>query len=256
MSTCPERDIHSVYLDGELPPAYVEKYKAHLETCPKCKDALEKLKRLRSYFDADKKSMEMSQKDLDDSFARLQARLSFSKHTKSNVVEFKPKAWISAALGAVAALAIVFLPARLSSKNQSVNAEPSFKPVADAEIVSPAATLVRHNTGKISTAAASVALILSTDDDNSETAETFVGNGFINAFDTRLGTVSYPSGRRGPYGKRYANRSNDTATKLASYDIFTPVPKRTASAVNSRGQEDESSVEFSLGSLNLYTQGE
>ena len=91
MSICPEIDIHSVYLDGELPAAYVKDYEAHLESCPECRKHLKSLKLLRAVFNADKKSMEMSQKDLDDSFERLQARLSFSRHTKSNVVEFKPR---------------------------------------------------------------------------------------------------------------------------------------------------------------------
>ncbi|MBP5452686.1 MAG: zf-HC2 domain-containing protein, partial [Treponema sp.] len=47
MSTCPEKDIHSIYLDNELPAAYVADYEAHVESCPECKAQLEKLRMLR-----------------------------------------------------------------------------------------------------------------------------------------------------------------------------------------------------------------
>ena len=41
MSTCPENDIHSLYLDNELPLSYREEYEAHIKSCPKCAKKLE-----------------------------------------------------------------------------------------------------------------------------------------------------------------------------------------------------------------------
>ena len=254
MSICPEKDIHSVYLDGELPAAYVKEYEAHLESCTECRKHLESLKLVRAVFNADKKSMEMSQKDLDDSFERLQARLSFSRHTKSNVVEFKPKVWISAAIGAVAALALVFIPARLSSSGASPisTLTAAFKPVANVDIVSPMETLVYQVDGEVSLN--SVANIFSG-------GETFVGNNdaLLNTFSQTFGTVSYMGDGQASYGARASGKGMNTAAKLASYDIFTPISGRSVSQDDSWSDgagEDESDVVFSLGSFYLDTQGE
>ncbi|MDR2793426.1 MAG: zf-HC2 domain-containing protein [Treponema sp.] len=41
---CPERQLLSVYLDGELPSPWKEKMEAHLVSCPKCAALLERFK--------------------------------------------------------------------------------------------------------------------------------------------------------------------------------------------------------------------
>lgn len=122
MSTCPEKDIHSIYLDNELPAAYVADYEAHVESCPKCKAQLEKLKMLRKVFSADSKSMELSEKDMEESFDRLQARLSYSRHAKKedNVISFSPKKVVYALAGAAAALAVFVIPSRMLNKSAPV----------------------------------------------------------------------------------------------------------------------------------------
>ena len=79
MSTCPEKDIHSIYLDNELPNAYVEEYEKHIKSCTKCQEELRKLKTLREAFIQDSKNLNLSQKSMDESFKRLQARMSYSK---------------------------------------------------------------------------------------------------------------------------------------------------------------------------------
>ena len=43
---CPERQIISVYVDGELPSPWREKLEAHLESCGECRVALAKYKNL------------------------------------------------------------------------------------------------------------------------------------------------------------------------------------------------------------------
>ena len=47
MSTCPTNEIHSLYLDNELPQAHKEQYEAHIASCEKCKASLEKLHAVR-----------------------------------------------------------------------------------------------------------------------------------------------------------------------------------------------------------------
>ena len=52
MSFCPSKDIHSVYLDGELPEVYKAEYESHLKICPTCQKELDKIKALRGIFQA------------------------------------------------------------------------------------------------------------------------------------------------------------------------------------------------------------
>ncbi|MDR1025523.1 MAG: zf-HC2 domain-containing protein [Treponema sp.] len=43
---CPDRQILSLYLDGELPSPWKEKMEAHLDSCPACRDRIESWKRI------------------------------------------------------------------------------------------------------------------------------------------------------------------------------------------------------------------
>ena len=45
MYSCPTDDIHSVYIDNELPQNYVSDYENHLKVCPKCSAKVEQLKK-------------------------------------------------------------------------------------------------------------------------------------------------------------------------------------------------------------------
>ena len=79
MSTCPEKDIHSVFIDGELPEIYKKDYLAHLESCPKCKKEYEKQKAIHDLLSSEADSMTLSQDELDKSFERLMAKMSYKK---------------------------------------------------------------------------------------------------------------------------------------------------------------------------------
>jgi hypothetical protein len=43
---CPDRQILSLYRDGELPSPWKEKLEAHLDSCPACRDLVESWKRI------------------------------------------------------------------------------------------------------------------------------------------------------------------------------------------------------------------
>jgi anti-sigma factor RsiW len=43
---CPDRQILSLYLDGELPSPWKEKLEAHLDSCPACRELVESWKRI------------------------------------------------------------------------------------------------------------------------------------------------------------------------------------------------------------------
>ena len=59
MSFCPSKDIHSIYLDNELPEIYKAEYEAHLKVCKACQKELDKLKAVHQLFDADSKSISL-----------------------------------------------------------------------------------------------------------------------------------------------------------------------------------------------------
>ena len=82
MSTCPSNDIHSVYLDNELPETYVGTYEAHIKSCPKCAAKLASLRAVSAAFRTEAGRTAMDAASLDKSWERLQARLSYSKTTK------------------------------------------------------------------------------------------------------------------------------------------------------------------------------
>ena len=50
MSTCPDYDMHSVYLDGELPQKYALDYETHLTSCQRCRDDFIKIQSERRLF--------------------------------------------------------------------------------------------------------------------------------------------------------------------------------------------------------------
>ena len=120
MFTCPEKDIHSIYLDNELPAQYVGEYEAHLQTCEKCRAQLEKLKQLRSLLSADAQSLSLDKHVLDQSFDRLQSRLKYSSITRYSenprkIVPFTIVKWTIPAVAAAAIFALV-VPLRLHNK--------------------------------------------------------------------------------------------------------------------------------------------
>jgi len=118
MSTCPTKDIHSLYLDNEIPEIYKTEYESHLQNCPKCRAELEKLKSLRVLLHSDSDS-EMSSAALDESFARLQLKMKYSKNTgrhekKGSTFNYSIPFAISAA--AAAAVFALIIPIRNNSK--------------------------------------------------------------------------------------------------------------------------------------------
>ena len=85
MSTCPSNDIHSVYLDNELPETYVALYEAHIKSCPKCAAKLASLRAASAALGTDAAAMTLDEASLGKSWERLQARLSYSKNDKARV---------------------------------------------------------------------------------------------------------------------------------------------------------------------------
>lgn len=129
MSSCPTNDIHSLYLDGELPLAYVAEYEAHVKICPKCAAALARTRAVSLALKRDSDSIEFDSTFKSQSYDRLMSRMRFND-TRKKSVSFSEKsvkrAFYVPFAAAAAILLAVFIPMRISkTANNSVTAEVS-----------------------------------------------------------------------------------------------------------------------------------
>ena len=116
MYSCPTDDIHSIYLDNELPLVYVKEYESHIANCPACKAKLESLRRIKNAFQMDSKNIQLDKQFMDQSFERLKTKLRYSKNAAPlHKFPFTEKTvrWGMAAAAAVIVAAI--LPVSLSN---------------------------------------------------------------------------------------------------------------------------------------------
>ena len=115
MSICPENDIHSVYLDGELNSPYKEQYLEHLQNCASCTEKLNKLKSVQGILREDSKNISLSDEQLAESYQKLSTLLKFRNVTKKSTNS--PLVFLNKVIPAMAAALIiaVVLPIRLIS---------------------------------------------------------------------------------------------------------------------------------------------
>ena len=135
MSFCPTKDIHSVYLDNELPDEHKKEYELHIQNCPKCQKELETLRGLHSLLKADAETLTPDSHFVDQSFERLQIKMAYSKNTAKNNAP-KKSGYIYSLTG-VAAAAVFALIIPLSFNNTNDTAANSNMAVAPVSSVIP-----------------------------------------------------------------------------------------------------------------------
>ena len=114
MSTCPTKEIHSLYLDNELPQNHKEQYEAHLAACDKCRAEFEKLRAVRAVFQKDIEAVAPDKAFLDASYERLMLKMKYSKNTGHTVApKISSRTW-KIAIPAIAAAAVLALALPLS----------------------------------------------------------------------------------------------------------------------------------------------
>lgn len=208
MFTCPNKDVHSIYLDGELPVQYVEEYEAHIKSCPKCQARLSKLRGLNSVFAADSDKLSLSEKDMNESFSRLQARLSYRKVTVRPLELGKVSRGIvkDMFIGAAAAAVIaVILPLRQAGVKAPVQ---DFTPVARMTSYS------LPSTGMIA-------------DENLTNLVTFLGDEKPSTAELQaqnsVAAAVMPFGTAFVSPEAYQSSAVDSKVSLTSYDVFSPI---------------------------------
>lgn len=127
MSTCPSKDLHSVYLDNELPETYKAKYEAHVNSCEKCQKELAALRSLQNIFKKDAAAITPGAEELDESFKRLQIKMKYNKNiVRNSKSSGKPRIMYFVSAAAAAAVFAMIIPVRLINTNakekQSVQA--------------------------------------------------------------------------------------------------------------------------------------
>jgi len=115
MSTCPDSELYSAFIDGEVPSPWKEKLEAHVNSCPKCRKQTERYQRIHALLSAG--MAQQSAYDFDASFERMTERrkeyiTSMGKKIPNNFLAWTHQS-IKIPLTAFAALllAAVFLPA-------------------------------------------------------------------------------------------------------------------------------------------------
>lgn len=123
MSFCPTKDIHSIYLDNEMPEIYKAEYESHVATCKKCQQELNKIKVLHTLLSSDADIVTPDSHYAEQSFERLQLKMRYSNSTKksNNQNKFQIKYAVSAM--AAAAIFALIIPVRFLNNNvQKTNA--------------------------------------------------------------------------------------------------------------------------------------
>ena len=123
MSTCPDKDLYSAYVDGELESPWREKIEAHLASCEKCSVIVDSYKKM---------SLKLSENsfpelDIDGSFLKLYAkRQDCLKRMEIN--KNKPTSWFYKsnkipvpALAAAALFLFVLTPIIVLSTRESLD---------------------------------------------------------------------------------------------------------------------------------------
>ena len=148
MSTSLEKDLHSVYIDGEMPESFVSQYESLVSSNAKEKEALEKMQVLHSLLQEDSAEKTVSDSFMEESFARLQTKMryaqnvSFAGEQKSFITPFVKYASSFAAAASV--FALVFIPVHYNSLSNaketavaaiSIMKEKSIEPIAKKDVV-------------------------------------------------------------------------------------------------------------------------
>ncbi len=131
MYSCPTDDIHSLYVDNELPAAYRKDYEEHIATCKSCAKKVESYRRIKNAFKKDSSTITLSSEEMDASFERLSTKLRYKTNTTEQGVHRFPAEIARWSIAAAAIVAAAIVPVSISTKNSTKTSQvASIAPVA------------------------------------------------------------------------------------------------------------------------------
>ncbi len=235
MSICPTKDIHSIYLDNELPLSYLKEYEEHIKNCPACTAQLNELKALKGILQDNSNSINFTKDELDKSYERLLTKMSYSKTKDASKKifdfdDFKSSAkYILTGIAAAAVVAFI-LPVRMnkSNANENIASYQNFEPVPRTSV----SNFSGFSQGNAILSADTVNIGNSRENMDKPTPQNFPEE--FSDQDFRM--------HQGPKGERFENRppkfsprenfansaSNQNiceGTVLSTYDLFLPMPE-------------------------------
>ena len=146
MSFCLSKDIHSIYLDKELPENYKLEYEEHVKNCPECQKELNKLKLIHDALKSDSDSIKLDDDFLEKSYERLQIKMAY----RNNVTKARRTSNVNIKYGltavAAAALFALVIPVTLNSnKKNSVTTQPALASVSSVSQISNSTSAIVAN---------------------------------------------------------------------------------------------------------------
>lgn len=139
-----QKDLHSVYIDDEMPENFVSEYERLVKNDAESSADFERMKKIHDLldFDAESESSKISDEFMDASFERLQSKMRFARTVELAEPKRKPAAFwkfpVSFA-AAAAVFAVVFVPlSGRASRQESVAikaiAHTELQPIAEADV--------------------------------------------------------------------------------------------------------------------------
>ncbi len=129
MSSYPKKDLHSVYIDKEMPDTFVKEYETNVKLSEKSSAELKRMTAIHDILQNDAHNKTVDSAFVAQSFERLQTKMRYSKvvGTANKPIPF-PVKMISTAAATAAVFALVFMP--LISKSQTVITAPEIRAIS------------------------------------------------------------------------------------------------------------------------------
>ena len=135
MSTCPNKELFSAYLDGEIPSPWKEQLAAHLQKCYECQKQYDTYQKLHTMMQG---CAFPSEKDFAQSFSLLATKRKTALQRKKDNAKKMKKSWFHTSVSvpapacAAALLLLVLMPVLFFTRNEPHTASlsaASFKPI-------------------------------------------------------------------------------------------------------------------------------
>jgi len=127
---CPEPQLLSIYVDGELPSPWDEKMDVHLKECQACREKAEKFKLLHELINKDTSAKKIDEAEIQSSkekvWHNIETKLRFAPHNTHLRFAPRPRVWqrkfsISLPVAAAAAIIIALVTMFISNSGRILN---------------------------------------------------------------------------------------------------------------------------------------